>query len=139
MEMTKIKFALVAAVASLWLGPLSAAEFDGSRNLICASMETVGCVAGEDCLKGSAETINIPKFFRIDFGKKTIYGKRPDGEDVNTKIVGKLDGKAEMILQGVQNQLGWSLVIAGKTGNMALTASGDGVAFAVFGACTPLP
>jgi len=42
----------------------------------------------------------------------------------------------QLILQGVQEGLGWSLSIAKKNGAMALTVSGDDLAFVIFGACT---
>jgi hypothetical protein len=52
-----------------------------------------------------------------------------------------LDGK--LILQGadegiedVRDGLAWSMVIDETSGKMLLSAAGDGVAFAVFGACT---
>ena len=42
----------------------------------------------------------------------------------------------ELILQGVENGLGWSLMINESDGQMTLTAAGDRLAFVVFGACT---
>ena len=53
----------------------------------------------------------------------------------------KIDGKvilqgAEDGIEGVRDGLGWSMTIAEETGKMVLTASGDAVAFVMFGACT---
>ncbi len=53
-----------------------------------------------------------------------------------------VDGK--LILQGaedgyqsVRDGLGWTIAIAEDTGRVVMTASGDQVAFVVFGACLP--
>ncbi len=53
-----------------------------------------------------------------------------------------VDGK--LILQGaedgyqsVRDGLGWTITIAEDTGRVVMTASGDKVAFVVFGACLP--
>ena len=42
----------------------------------------------------------------------------------------------ELVLQGIENGLGWSLMINESDGQMTLTAAGDRLAFVVFGACT---
>ncbi len=126
-------------VAAFWLGslPAQASDFDGSRNLLCASMGTVECARGSDCLEGTAASINVPQFFWISFAKKLIEAKRANGEEVSSKIVTKSHDNGQMVLQGTQNQLGWSMAIMEKSGQMVLTASGEGVAYVVFGACTP--
>ena len=132
---TKLSF----LVAAFWLGclPAQASDFDSSRNLLCASTGTVECVQGSDCLEGTAASINVPQFFWISFAKKLIEAKRANGEKVSSKIVTKSHDNGQMVLQGTQNQLGWSMAIMEKSGQMVLTASGEGVAYVVFGACTP--
>ncbi len=42
-----------------------------------------------------------------------------------------------LILQGVEDGKGWSMVITEANGKMALTAAGDQEAFVIFGACIP--
>ena len=56
----------------------------------------------------------------------------------------KIDGK--LMLQGAEDGreggtpdgIGWSMSVVENSGNMVLTASGDGVAFVIFGACTSM-
>ena len=43
------------------------------------------------------------------------------------------DGK--LVLQGTQNNKGWSMLINEATGKMTITATDDQVGFMVFGAC----
>ena len=54
---------------------------------------------------------------------------------VDSKLI--LQG-AEDGVEGVRDGIGWTLAIAQDTGKMVLTASGDAVAFTIFGACTTL-
>ena len=53
-----------------------ATDFDGSKALICATIESHDCDVGATCLRGLPETIGAPQFLRIDFGKQTIVGPK---------------------------------------------------------------
>ena len=130
---------VVAAVAIVSAGAASAEEFNGTRPLICASVDTLSCAPGAACIKSTTDELNVPQFFRIDFTEKLISATRPDGEERVSEIQGLKQLKDELILQGTQGGLGWSMAIAGASGKMSLSAVGDQVAFVVFGACTPFP
>ena len=59
-------------------------------------------------------------------------------------IIPALDNKlilqgAEDGREGVRDGLGWTLSVAGDTGHMVLTASGEDVGFVIFGVCAALP
>ena len=135
-----MKLLNVLAMVTLLLVPASGAaeDFDGSVPLICASVDTLSCAPGEDCAAATTEALNIPQFLRIDFAAKAIMAERPDGDQRTSEIqkLEQLDN--ELILQGIQGGLGWSLTITRATGKMSLSAVGDRVAFVVFGACTRL-
>ena len=111
---------------------------DGSQPLICASMEAYDCGPGEDCLRGTAESIDAPQFMRLDFEHKLARATRANGEERTAKIESLTKVEGKLILQGVQRGLGWSMTIAQEGGAMTLTAAGDRIAFVIFGACTPL-
>ena len=113
-----------------------AGDFDGSKPLLCAVIETIECGPDSECLRGEAESIDMPAFLKIDFAKKTISGTRQDGTVRTTeiKILERVGGN--LILQGVQNGKGWTMVISETTGKATITASDNQVGFVVFGACT---
>ena len=128
-----VGFLLIWSIPAL----IFAGDFDGSRPLICAILETFECSPGLDCIRGTAESVDIPQFLKIDFKTKTISGTKKDGTP-RTATIGKktlTDGK--LILQGVQNGRGWNMVIAEETGKTTLSASDDKAGFVVFCACTP--
>jgi hypothetical protein len=106
-------------------------------------MDLVECLPGGKCQQVTAEEVGIPNFLRIDFQKEKLSATFADGSKKRPTInnLEKIDGKvilqgAEDGIEGVRDGLGWSLSIAEENGKMVLTASGDAVAFVMFGACT---
>jgi hypothetical protein len=125
----------LAVVALAEPRPMAAQPFDGSKPLLCAAMEAIQCAAGGDCAAGSAEVINFPEFFRVEFDKKVITSTRSDGTNRTTPIEHVSRSDAGTLLHGGEAQFGWSMVISDH-GKMTLTVSGDREGFIVFGACT---
>jgi len=113
-----------------------AGNFDGSRELVCAAMQTAACGYGSDCITGTAEDVDFPTFIRINVKKKTISATEEFERDVVTKIKNIKRTEGRLILQGVEQGRGWSLSLSETTGKMVMTASGDGEGFVVFGECT---
>ena len=131
-----------------------AADFDGSKPLICAALETNECGPVDGCVTGNAESVNLPTFLNIDFKGKMITGRenplntsgnKPKNagkknliksREAKIKSIDKLEGVT--LLQGSQHGRGWSMVINQATGKMTFSAAGDTISFAIHGACTPL-
>jgi hypothetical protein len=137
---------MVFVLLCICIVPISvlAGDFDGSKPLLCAVIEVIECSPGGGCQKVKAQEIDIPRFIRINFDKKTISGTLASGKVRATTIehMEHVDGKlilqgAEDGREGVRDGLGWSMAISEETGDVVLTASGEQVGFVVFGACTP--
>lgn len=125
-----ILFGLFVAVS-----PASAEDvFDGTKPLLCASIEALDCDPGAACERGIPEIMGAPQFLRIDFAKNEIAGPLR-----TTKIRSTEKDDAQIVLQGFEIGLGWTLAIDRFTGNMRLTFAGADSAFIVFGACTSQP
>ncbi len=123
--------------------PALAADFDGSKPLLCAVIDIVECGSGGKCQQVTAGDVGIPRFLRVNFKEKKITATQASGNKKSTTIKNSehIDGKlilqgAEDGIEGVRDGVGWSIAIAEDTGNMVLSASGDDVGFVVFGACT---
>jgi hypothetical protein len=129
----------LAAAAALFLGSYAAraADFDGSKPLVCAPMEIFECTLAEGCVRVTVEQLNIPLLFRMDFKKKTIHGKRVGGEEVNTPIRSFESGAGVTLVQGSEGGRAFSAAIEQATGKLSFTASGPGAGFALLGACVP--
>ena len=142
MKIAKL-FGMMVMIACLFSAPAIAGDFDGSKELLCAVMNMVECQPGGKCLNVTAEEVGIPNFLRIDFKEKKLSATFADGSKKISlvKNTEKIDGKvilqgAEDGIEGVRDGLGWSMAIDEANGKMVLTASGDAVAFVMFGACT---
>ena len=123
----------------------SATSLDGSQPLLCASATVIECLPIEGCRLVAAAAIGAPDFIRLDFSAKTLTsgGAGDSGKSSVIERSDVVDGKlilqgAEDGVEGVRDGIGWTLAFAQDSGRMVLTASGDDVAFTIFGACTTL-
>ena len=129
----------IAGVALTLVSFTAAAQvIDGTKPLICSTIETFDCQPGGDCLKGLAEAIDAPQFFFLDFEKGMARTVRAGGEERTSEIRASQAEGGELILQGTQLGRAWSATIGQESGAMVLAVAGDGVAFVVFGACTSM-
>jgi hypothetical protein len=126
---------LVVATLLMMVLPTGADEvFDGTRPLLCATIEAIDCAPGEQCERGLPEIVGAPQFMRIDFAKKEVVGPKRSSEIL---LMHKND--EQLTLQGYELDMGWTLAIDRNTGRMTVTFAGGESAFLIFGACTPLP
>jgi len=123
---------------TLLSGGASAAAFDGTANLVCAAIDVVGCVNGPGCMEGQASTFELPQFMFVDFEKKLIRATGESGHNEVSPIKNFEQTEKQVILQGVENNRGWSAAIDRQTGKMTVTSAGSDVSFMIFGACTAL-
>jgi hypothetical protein len=124
---------------------VGAGDFDGTRPLMIAVIRVVECTPEGACREVTPASVELPQFMKIDFTKKTIRPAAADDKRPATVIERQevVDGK--LILQGAEDGyekmrdgLGWTMAISEESGQVVLTASGDQVAFVVFGAALPL-
>jgi hypothetical protein len=133
--MTKLRRTALAAASAALLCSTTAvfgADFDGSKPLICATVDAHACDPGEVCLRGLPDSIGIPEFMRIDFAKKTIAGPK------RTTQIRYIDTSGDQILmQGTELGYAWTVVLDKIDGAMSMTLVSRDDAFTVFGYCTP--
>jgi hypothetical protein len=122
-----ILFVLFVAVSPAFAGDV----FDGTKPLLCASIEAVDCDPGEPCDRGVPEIMGAPQFMRIDFAKSEIAGPLR-----TTKIRLIEKDENQIILQGLEIGLGWTFAIDRDSGNARITFSGWNSSFIIFAACT---
>ena len=123
---------------------VGAGDFDGSKPLLISVIRVVECTPKSTCSEVTPASIELPQFLKIDFTNKTIRPAAADDDTPATTIERQevVDGK--LILQGAEDGyekmrdgLGWTMAISEATGQVVLTAAGEGVAFVVFGASIP--
>ena len=131
MESKTMHWTLLAAA----LLPTSgfAGDFDGSKNLICATVEVMDCSPGAECLKGTPDDIGAPAFMRIDFKQKTVSGPKRA-----SPIEAMANEDGQLLLRGIEFGHGWTMALDHASGRMAATLTDRRGAFVMFGSCTPL-
>ena len=99
------KLMAIAGAAALGLGVqgIQAADFDGSRTLLCATVQAAECDFAETCLSGEANLIDMAEFLRVNFKKKEIQGVLEDQERPATKIqsMQKLEDRVEKTVKDI--------------------------------------
>jgi hypothetical protein len=120
-------------------------DFDGIKPLSGSVDKIIEINAFKIIDDVDPDTVGLPRNFFIDFKAKKL---RPSKDSLVRKTsniyrVAHIENK--LILQGVDegvenidDGLAWSITISKKTGKVVLSASGDGVAYVVFGTCTPV-
>ena len=120
-------------------------DFDGIKPLSGSVDKIVEINAFKIIEDVDPDTVGLPRNFFIDFKEKKL---RPS-KDSLVRNTSRIDRVAhienKLILQGVDegvenidDGLAWSITISKKTGKVVLSASGDGVAYVVFGTCIPV-
>lgn len=142
------KYILIAAIvvsAVFAASFVGAGDFDGTKPLLISVVRVIECVPDGGCSEKSPAEIEIPQFLKVDFANKIIL-PAPATQEANGTVIERqevVDGK--LILQGAEDGyekmrdgLGWTIAISVETGQVVLTASGEQVAFVVFGAALAL-
>ena len=143
-----ISVCFAASVAFFFMGPIGAhgEGFDGTKPMLCATSKVIECSENTDCFEIALIEVNMPRFVIVDPGKKEIRHTGPGASGKTSQIERQEHVDGKLILQGaedgiadVRDGLGWTLAISEISGEFVLTASGEEVAFVVFGACTDMP
>jgi hypothetical protein len=124
--------ALPAALLCCVAVSAGAADFDGSRPLLCATVEARDCWSGSPCHDGLADDVGAPRFLRLDFDKKTIVADRR-----TTAIAAIHKTEQQVLLQGTELGYGWAFAIDTRDGAFSAALTDVSGTFVLFGYCTP--
>jgi hypothetical protein len=113
----------------------AAADFDGSRDLLCVPTDAIQCEGAGNCKRVTVEEVNLPRFVNVEFKKKRLRGTVLGGEEQTTTIGNVQSASGPTILQGAENSRGWSMTIDQTTGDMSAAIAGDDIGFILFGVC----
>ena len=136
-KLNGLSTAVLVCIMLFASGAASAKDvFDGSSNLICATIEVVACMSGANCTRGQARTFDLPEFMTIDFKKKRIHVTYDDGStEADSPIKNSELSGTQLVLQGTENGHGWSMTIHRDNGRMSVGVVGEDMTFAMFGVC----
>ncbi|MGF6754958.1 hypothetical protein P3T16_002352 [Paraburkholderia sp. GAS42] len=124
---------MFAAVSCFLSTTLLAADFDGSKPLVCATIDAHDCDPGQICLRALPAELGAPQFLRIDFAKKTVVGPVRA-----TPIRFMENGQGQIVMQGTELGYAWTIALDKATGSLAVTLVNREDTLVLFGACTPM-
>ncbi len=130
--------AWVALAAVFTSTPVAAEGIDGTKDVVCAVMDVVGCGEEGSCLQGRASSFDLPEFIILDAEAKVIRPAYEGGEKAVSPVKNVERNGDQLVLQGVENGRGWDIAIDTKSGKMSAASVGDAVSFLAFGSCTAL-
>ena len=123
----------LAALILAFSAAAMAGDFDGYKPLICAPVEAMDCIPGEGCEKGIPDDVGAPAFMRIDFVKKLIVGPK------RSSPINAMENEVhQILLQGTELGMAWSMALDTATGKTVTTFSSRDGAYVMFGSCTQL-
>ena len=142
MELRRLVFMILFCLAIIPF-PALAGDFDGSKPLSGSVDKILEIYPSRINNDADPDTVGLPRNFLIDFEKKMVRPSKDSLIRRTSKIIRVEHIENKLILQGVEegvenvdDGLAWSIAISKKTGRVVLSASGDGVAYVVFGTCT---
>jgi len=118
---------------SLLSVPALAADFDGSKPLLCATQAVLDCSRGDDCASGLPEEIGAPTFMRIDLAKKAVIGP-----NTTSDILLEEKSAKQLLLQGREAGFGWTIAVDRQSGELTVSLTNRNGAYVLYGACTVL-
>ena len=136
------RYILLVFCLLIVISPTFGSEFNGSRPLAGSVDKILEIYPSRINTDADPDTVGLPRNFYIDFKEKLV---RPSKDSVirRTSKIRRVEHiENKLILQGIEDGvenvddgLAWSIAISKKTGKVVLSASGDGVAYVVFGTC----
>lgn len=132
-----MKHWIYALLAGFTLAATSSAEnVTGADSLLCAPTTIRLCVETGDCYPVLPRELGIPEFFVIDTQKRSIHTTSASGVERRSEFASYSRENGVLMLQGVEAQRAFSMLIHEQTGLLSGSIAQDGFTVASFGHCT---
>ena len=131
--MNRFDTAGIAAIFLLSCPSVWAGDFDGSKPLLCATIEGHACDPGFACERALPADLGAPRFLSIDFTKNIIAGPIRA-----TPIVSMSKAQGQILMQGTELDYAWTVVLDTSDGEITLTLANRHDALVLFGDCTAM-
>lgn len=99
----------------------------------CALTKVIECTPDAGCGDWTVQDVDLPRFIKLDLTGKIITSL--DKEVSRTSRITSLEQNKNMIILHGTELRGWSAVIDRESGDLTLSAAGQGEGFIVFGSC----
>ncbi len=111
----------------------AAPPYDGTKPMKCAIQTVMVCSDPSACVRGSAQTVNLPAVLDIDVGKRLISGAAT-GRTIKIAWMERQGGR--LLVGGTEMGGGWTMAVAEDTGAMSSAVIARSGGFMLFGSCS---
>ena len=112
-----------------------AADFNGSKPFLCATVDVSSCVPGDNCVRETPARVNAPQFFSVDVAKMQVTEAGVSGEAHSSKIGHADHVNGLLMLGGSEGVKAWVATVNETNGKLSYAVVGDRTAVVTFGAC----
>lgn len=120
---------LVAAVVAASAAP----PYDGTKPMQCAIQTVMVCSDPNACVRGTAQTVNLPPVLNVDVEQRLISGAAT-GRTVKIAWVNRQGGR--LLVGGTELGGGWTMAVAEDSGAMSSAVIARSGGFLLFGSCS---
>jgi hypothetical protein len=111
----------------------AAPPYDGSKPMQCAIQTAMICSDPSVCVRGTAQTVNLPPVLNVDVGQRLISGAAT-GRTI--KIAWVNNERGRLLIGGTEAGGGWTMAVAEDSGAMSSAIIARAGGFLLFGTCS---
>jgi hypothetical protein len=133
MKVLRIGLSALLLVAAAVAIAGAAPPYDGSKPMQCSIETTMICSDPTVCVRGNAQTVNLPSVLNVDVGQRLISGAAT-GRTIKIAWVNRAGGR--LLIGGTELGGGWTMSVAEDSGVMSSAVIVRSGGFLVFGTCS---
>jgi hypothetical protein len=111
----------------------AAPPYDGSKPMKCSIESTMICSDPSVCVRGTAQTVNLPPVLNVDVEQRLISGAAT-GRTIKIAWVNRDGGR--LLIGGTELGGGWTMAVSQESGAMSSAVIVRSGGFLLFGNCT---
>jgi hypothetical protein len=111
--------------------------FSEHEAMLCAVGSAFECDPEGGCQASTPDAVNFARFAKIDMKNRTIKSVWPLDLRNETLVEQLVESEAAIVMQGMDEDIAWSMTIEKPSGRFVAAASGVGVVFVLDGTCMP--
>jgi hypothetical protein len=111
----------------------AAPPYDGSKPMQCAIQTVMVCSDPAVCVRGTAQTINLPPALTVDVGQRLISGAAT-GRTIKIISVDREGGR--LLISGTEAGGSWTMAVVEASGAMSSAVIARTGGFLMFGNCS---
>lgn len=136
--MKRLVVAAFALAGCVLFGPARADDLTGIDRFLCSAGSLSVCCDDGACASGEPAELDLPQFIEVDLVQKSLSSTKASKLNRTSALTNLKRANGQIVLQGVENQRAYSLVIDERQGQMSVAIAVGGCSITAFGWCTPL-